>query len=161
MRPHPPISATGQLLLSDHQRLDELFARLLDDVHCGDWNVCQATWSRFERELLEHLETEETLLLPKFEGEYPKETALLRDEHASIRRLLADMGIQVELHALREQAARHFIESLRGHAAREELLLYRWTNDLAPAIANALAERRGAPPRTGANDRDRDTSRLA
>jgi hypothetical protein len=139
------MSATGQLLLSDHQRLDELFARLLDDVHCGDWTVCQATWSRFERELLQPLEAEETFLLPMFEREYPEETTVLRADHTSIRRLLADLGIQVELHALREQNARYFVESLRGHAAREELLLYRWANDLPPEIADALAQRREAP----------------
>ena len=143
MRPPLPKLAAGQLLLSDHQRLDELFARLLDDVHCGDWTVCQATWSRFERELLQHLESEETFLLPRFEREYPE-----------------DMGIQVELHALREQHARHFVESLRGHAAREELLLYRWANDLPPEIADALAQRGGAPSQPGANP-DRDASRLA
>jgi len=160
MRPPLPKLAAGQLLLSDHQRLDELFARLLDDVHCGDWTVCQATWNRFERELLQHLESEETFLLPRFEREYPEETAVLRVEHESIRRLLADMGIQVELHALREQHARHFVESLRGHAAREELLLYRWANDLPPEIADALAQRGVAPSQPGANP-DRDASRLA
>jgi hypothetical protein len=83
-----------------------------------------------------------------FERQYPEETAVLREEHASIRRLLADLGIQLELHALREQNARYFVESLRGHAAREELLLYRWANDLPPEIADAVAQRRGAPSPT-------------
>ena len=61
------MSATGRLLLADHQHLDELFQRLLDDVHAGDWATCQTTWSRFEKQLLEHLQTEEAFLLPTFE----------------------------------------------------------------------------------------------
>jgi hypothetical protein len=96
-----------------------------------------------------------------FEREYPEETAGLREEHVRIRRLLADLGIQVELHALREQPARHFVESLRGHAGREELLLYRWAQDLPPEIVDRLAERLGTPSPTGAKDRHRDPSRLA
>ena len=154
------MSATGQLLLSDHQRLDKLFQRLLDDVHCGDWTVCQATWSSFERQLLEHLETEDKYLLPIFERDYPNETAGLQQQHVSIRRLLADLGVRIELHVLREQHVRHFIEFLQAHAAREETLLYRGAKDLPPEVARALAERCGGQQETGANDRDRVGSRL-
>src|SRR6185295_7884381 len=103
MSRHLAMSATGQLLLSDHQRLDALFQRLLDDVHCGDWTVCQATWSGFERELLAHIETEEEYLLPILDREYPNEAGVLEQQHQSIRRLLADLGVRIELHALREQ----------------------------------------------------------
>jgi hemerythrin superfamily protein len=136
-----PVSSTGQRLLSDHQRLDSLFDRLLKDVRRGDWATCQATWARFERELLEHLEAEETFLLPTFESEHPDETATLRREHANIRRLLADMGVKLELHAEREQNVRRFVESLQSHAAREEALLYRWADHLPLELAQGLAER--------------------
>src|SRR4029079_5605875 len=118
------MSAAGQLLLRDHQRLEELMDGLLEDVHRGDWSVCQTTWTRFERQLIQHLEAEETFLLPTFEREYPDETTALRAQHANIRRLLADMGVRVELHTLREEHVRRFIESLQAHAAREEELLY-------------------------------------
>jgi len=153
------MSATGQLLLSDHQRLDALFQRLLDDVQCGDWRVCQATWSSFERQLLEHLETEEKYLLPIFERDYPNETEGLLEEHASIRRLLADLGVRIELHALREQHVRHFIQFLQAHAAREESLLYGRAKDLPPDVAKALADRFGVQQGTGTNDLDRRASR--
>ena len=158
---HLPLSATGQLLLADHQRLDELFERLLDDVHRGDWTACQGTWSRFERELLAHLEAEEIFLLPTFQREYPHETEGLREEHLNIRLLLADLGVKLELHALREQQARHLVELLQAHAAREEALLYRWAKHLSSDVAKALAERFSAQQGTGANDGDRDASRLA
>jgi len=155
------MSATGQLLLSDHQRLDALFQRLLDDVRCGDWTVCQATWNGFERQLLGHLETEEQYLLPIFEREYPNETAALEQQHQSIRSLLADLGVRIELHALREQHVRHFIDFLKTHAAREEMLLYRQGKDLPPAVAGAFADRCGVQQEAGANNRDRDGSHLA
>jgi hypothetical protein len=151
---HLPLSATGQLLLSDHRDLDELFEQLLDDVHRGDWTSCQATWSRFERRLLAHFETEETFLLPIFERQYPDETASLREEHINIRRLVADLGVQFELHALREQQARHLVEMLQVHAVREEVLLYRWAKDLPPDVAKALAERLKGQQETSPNERD-------
>jgi hemerythrin superfamily protein len=154
------MSATGRLLLSDHERLDKLFAQLLDDVHCGEWSVCQTTWSCFERELLEHLDAEEKHLLPIFEREYPDETSALREEHTNIRLLLADLGVKFELHAVREPLARRFIEFLQAHAAREEALLYRWAKDLPPEVAKILARRCGAPPPTSANDGDGDRPRL-
>ena len=160
MRRHLPLSATGQLLLSDHQRLDGLFEQLRDDFNRGDWTSCQATWSGFERQLLAHFEAEETFLLPIFERTYPDETAALREEHVNIRRLLVDLGVKLELHALREQQARLFIGFLQAHAAREEVLLYRWAKDLPPDVAKALAERLSAQQEKAANDGDRQGLRL-
>ena len=157
----PTMSVTGQLLLSDHQRLDKLFERLLDDVRSGDWTLCQATWSAFEAQLLEHLETEERFLLPSFKHEHAIETAGLQDEHVNIRRLLADLGVRIELHSLREQHVQRFIEFLRAHAAREEALIYRLAKDLPPDVAKTLAERREVQQETGRKDRGQDTSRLA
>jgi len=135
------LSATGQLLLRDHQRMDELMERLLDDIHRGEWSVCQSTWSTFERQLLQHFEAEETFLLPALDAESPEETAALRTEHANVRRLLADMGVRIELHTLREEHVRRFIEMLKAHAAREEALLYRQARDLPADIAETLAQR--------------------
>lgn len=141
MRGEPMMSSTGQKLLSDHKRLDALFERLLEDVRSGDWAVCQTTWSKFETDLLAHLEIEESLIFPSFERENPSETAALRGEHAIIRGLLADMSVRLELHAERELSVRTFVDALRAHAAREEELFYRWTKNVPSAIADALAGR--------------------
>jgi hemerythrin superfamily protein len=152
------MSATGRLLLSDHERLDKLFEQLLDDVHRGEWSICQTTWSCFERELLEHMDAEEKHLLPIFERQYPDETSDIREEHTNIRVLLIDLGVRLELHTVREQHARRLIELLKAHAAREEVLLYRWAKDLPPEIAKTLAQRCGAQPPTRTNEADRDGS---
>jgi hemerythrin superfamily protein len=134
-------NSIGRHLLADHQRLDALFDRLLNVVHAGDWAASHATWSRFEQDLLNHIDAEEVFLLPTFERVDPRETAGLRQEHATIRYLLADMGVRLELHAVKEENVQRLVDSLRAHAAREEALLYGWAKDLAPDLAHALLER--------------------
>jgi hemerythrin superfamily protein len=134
-------SAVGARLLADHQHLDALFSQLLTDMHAGEWRICQATWSRFERELLDHMAAEEALVLPSFERVNPSETARLREEHAKVRTLLADLGVRLELHAVKEEHVRGVIEVLRSHAAREDALLYRWAAQLEPDLQKALLGR--------------------
>jgi hypothetical protein len=134
-------SSIGARLLADHQRFDVLFSQLLADMHAGDWRVCQSTWSRFERELLAHMAAEEALVLPSFELVNPAETVRLREEHATVRRRLADLGVGIELHAVKEEHVQRLVESLRSHAAREDALLYRWASQLSPDLQKALFKR--------------------
>ncbi|MET0592906.1 MAG: hemerythrin domain-containing protein [Polyangiaceae bacterium] len=134
-------SSVGERLLADHQHFDALFAQLLADMHDGEWCICQGTWSRFERELLEHMAAEEALVLPIFEVVNPGETARLREEHATVRRLLADLGVRLELHAVKEEHVQRLVESLRSHAAREDALLYRWAARLNPDLQKAVFDR--------------------
>lgn len=134
-------ASIGERLLVDHQHLEALFSQLLTDMHAGEWSVCQGTWSRFERELLEHMAAEEALVLPSFERVNPEETARLREEHTLVRSLLTDLGVRLELHAVKEEHVEHFIESLRSHAAREDALLYRWAAQLHPDLKKALFDR--------------------
>ena len=131
----------GARLLADHQHFDALFSQLLADMHAGEWSTCQSTWSHFERELLDHMAAEEALVLPSFELVNPAETVQLREEHATVRRLLADLGVRIELHAVKEEHVKRLIESLRAHAAREDALLYRWASELSPELQKALSDR--------------------
>jgi iron-sulfur cluster repair protein YtfE (RIC family) len=135
------VSSIGARLLADHQHLDTLFSHLLADMHAGDWRDCQRTWGRFERELLDHMAAEEALVLPSFERVNPSETARLREEHAKVRALLADLGVRLELHAVKEEHVQGVIELLRSHAAREDALLYRWAAQLEPDLQKALLDR--------------------
>jgi hemerythrin superfamily protein len=144
-------SSIGQRLLADHMHLDTLFERLLQDVRSGDWAACQRTWGQFEEELLDHIDVEEVYLLPPFENEHPAETAALRQEHATIGYLLADMGVRLELHAVKEPNVQRLMALLRSYAAKEDRLLYEWAkqlpSEMVAAIDRRLSSREIARPR--------------
>jgi hypothetical protein len=117
-----------EALVADHRRLDELFERLLDEVHLGDTALADATWTELERDLSGHLEAEERWILPALERAAPGLTAAIRADHAVIRRDLAELGVELELHTLREETAARFIAFLRAHARGEEEVLYRFAD---------------------------------
>lgn len=120
-------------LTHDHQRLDAIFETLLNRVHAGDVEASREAWTRFERGLEAHLAAEERTLLPLFDAHDPDEAAAIRREHIEIRRLLAEMGVSLDLHVLREEKVAAFVEALRRHAAREEASLYPWADQKLPA----------------------------
>jgi hemerythrin superfamily protein len=141
MQPVRELPSLRRRLVADHRALDTLFDALLNDIHGGDSRVCQASWGRFEQALLSHIDAEEVFLLPSFEQVDPRETAALRQEHATLRHLLADMGVRLELHAVKEEHVKRLVVALRTHAAREEALLYRWADKLDPELAASLLKK--------------------
>lgn len=122
-----------EALTHDHQRLDAIFETLLNRVHAGDAEASREAWTRFEQGLEAHLAAEERSLLPLFDAHDPDEAAAIRGEHREIRSLLAEMGVSLDLHALREEKVAAFVEALRRHAAREEASLYPWADQRLPA----------------------------
>ena len=140
-----------ELLRGDHACLEALFEELLDEFADGHQREIRSTWTEFERRLLVHFDTEERFILPLFERVNPEETAAVRAEHAWIRQLLGELGVGVDLHLVRLELAREFIDFLRAHAQREEVLLYRWAAlelDAAARVAVAQ-ELHPALPRQG------------
>jgi len=140
-----------EILRCDHARLDALFEELLDEFADGHQGEIRSTWTGFDRSLLLHFDTEERFILPRFERVNPEETAALRAEHAGIRKLLAELGVGVDLHLVRLELAREFIDLLRAHARREEALLYGWAARELEATARAAIARKLLPaaPRPG------------
>ena len=49
-------------------------------------------------------------------------------ERGVFRHALAETGIAIELHTLREETITEFLALLREHAAREEKLRYPWSS---------------------------------
>lgn len=144
-------SSIGSRLLADHRHLNALFSQLLDDMHAGEWPICQETWSHFERELLDHIDAEERFVLPSFQRVNPSETAKLQDEHATVRSLLVDIGVGLELHTVKEEHVQRLVELLRSHAAREDALLYRWASQLPKELQKEVFDRLSSH---GANQQD-------
>lgn len=118
----------GQRLHTEHQALDAHFEDIANRVHVGDTALLDAGWEHLEAALLAHMDFEERHLLPRFARDDAAEAAQIRAEHDEIRRRLTELGVAIQLHTLREEAALEFLAALRGHAAREDSLFYAWAD---------------------------------
>lgn len=132
-------------LREDHRRLDEVFETLLNCVHAGEREAAREAWTAFERGLTGHMAAEEATLLPVFDQFEPEEAARVRAEHLRIRTLLDELGVALDLHALREEKVEELVAALRAHAAHEEAGLYPWADQALPEpAADALRKRLAA-----------------
>jgi hemerythrin-like domain-containing protein len=120
------MSDTEFSLPEHHVELEAHFQRLMARCQDGDPIELRCEWSLFERELTEHLDLEEKELIPRFRRDCPAEAAQICREHEEIRMGLAELGIALDLHALRAEAVKEFLDLLRAHVQREEALFYRW-----------------------------------
>ena len=120
-------------LLHDHKRLEARFQRMVETVRTADRPTIQREWDDFERVLLGHLAWEEQSLLPRFGLAKPVEAVLIKQDHARIRALLTDLGLQLDLRSLRAERVDEFMALLRTHSALEERVLYRWAETGVPA----------------------------
>lgn len=112
------------LLNQSHARLDRLFEAVLDAFQEGDRVDAAALWSEFETCLRNHFDFEDVHLLPSFRKVYPHEAEEIARER--MRQTLAELGTGVDLHLTRADVVKEFLAQLRAHAAREDVLLYRW-----------------------------------
>jgi hemerythrin-like domain-containing protein len=115
------------LLSREHTQLDALFEQLLAALRADATEDTAKLWSAFDSELSAHLALEEESILPAFGRAHPTEAAEIRNEHAQIRAALLELGVDVDLHAARADRVARFIALLRRHAAREDELMYRWS----------------------------------
>lgn len=132
-----------ELLLLDHRRLEHLSELLQDAFDADAREDTQQLWTELERSVEAHFKVEERLLFPRFGNIDATETRALAAEHRLLRGRLAELGVGVDLKQVRADVAKGFLDMLRAHAAREDVLLYRWANE-APAeeagqVADALA----------------------
>lgn len=129
----------------DHRELSQLLWRLSQDARDPSGLELQATWRELEHRLLAHLDAEEQFLLPLVEASHPFQVECTRREHGEIRRIVAELGIAVELHTVRESAISELVRTIDEHAEREDRTLYRFAGEKASVavqhrIALALRE---------------------
>jgi hemerythrin len=115
----------------DHRELTQLLWRLSQDARDPSGLELQATWGELERRLNAHLRAEEEYLLPLVEASHPALVECTRREHDEIRRLVAELGVAVELHTVREPAISELVRTLDEHAEREDRTLYRFAGEKA------------------------------
>jgi hemerythrin-like domain-containing protein len=131
-----PESLEAYLTL-DHERLENTFTELLQAFRRGDRDHLRDTWTRFDSGILGHLGAEERFMLPLFRATHPDAARTIEVQHARFRRVLAELGVGVDLGLVNFEVANEFIGALRNHARMEEAFLYRWAERELPADAQA------------------------
>jgi hemerythrin-like domain-containing protein len=119
-------------LLHQHAWLDQALNDLGCAAEAADNTVLLGAWSELERTLLRHLDFEEQELFPLVAPFHAKGLDALRDEHDRIRKLVTDLGVRADLHALRKDTVDELVETLRRHAEHEDRTLYHWIEEHAP-----------------------------
>jgi hemerythrin-like domain-containing protein len=141
-------------LLADHRELEDLFADLLGAFVANDGGRAAILWNEFDDHLTKHLEAEERFLIPRLSASNPREARTILQEHRHIRSHLMEAGVGVDLHIVRLEMVRGFVEELRAHARREDDILYRWADEHLgiseqSALLAALTMPHRDPVRTG------------
>ncbi|HET9991715.1 MAG TPA: hemerythrin domain-containing protein [Kofleriaceae bacterium] len=139
-----PATDLYTFMVRSHEHLDALYGELLAAMEANAPDV-RAIWTRFDHELMSHMEAEERFVLPTFARLDAGEALSLLREHGLIRAQLLELGVAVDLHLARYTRALELVELLRAHAGREDHLLYRWADQnldsalVAAALAHASA----------------------
>lgn len=125
---------------ADHAALERSLESLGDASEGADAAELVRVWRGFEAGLRAHLELEEAELFPLLPD--PEERAALEADHARFREQLDELGLQVEVHAIRQPSVDALCAGLRAHAAREDAALYRLAEErVEPARGRSILER--------------------
>jgi hypothetical protein len=125
-----------RLLLADHHReIEDACSALLAIAYEDCLRAVVEQYRALERAVLEHLEAEESVILPDYAAHDPEAASAIRDEHAAIRKLLFRIGVEVELHVVRLETLQRLIDTLHAHAAREDVSMYPWAQVHLPLSA--------------------------
>lgn len=109
--------------IDDHHDLDVKVAAVLAAVEAQD-PAAAALWSAFAKELLTHLDVEETHMVPALLKSGERRAAVLIEEHRHIRHRAAEIGRAFTAHIVSREIVRDFIDELRAHTESEDRLLY-------------------------------------
>jgi hypothetical protein len=122
----PDANGPRLLFAEHHDEIEGASRALLAATYTDDSRELITEYRSFEREILEHLEAEEDVILPAYEHHVPVDARALRSDHARIRERLTRIGIDCDLHAIRAGTLEDLISELRAHAAREDAQMYPW-----------------------------------
>jgi hemerythrin-like domain-containing protein len=141
-----PMTSFSALLIQDHRRCDDLFARTVERISRGDWTEADHALTEFIRAMEHHLRFEEENLFPAFEqamGNRAGPTQATRQEHEQMRALFRDMQ-----ECLRQRDVNRYLgvsETLlilmKQHNMKEEHILYHLADQALGEQGPALAAR--------------------
>ena len=147
-------SALHDLLAADHADVHRLFDDFLQAVHANNWTTADAVFNAIELLAERHFAFEELHVFPVFDEHREAapdatcDTTRLRAQHDEIRAALAEVGIGLQLHQLRESAMQKFVETVERHSAYEDA----WADAVVECmkrggLAGVMARLRSLVPR--------------
>ena len=132
----------SELLTRDHQRLDAMLASVLELVHADLHPQLEEHWTAFEDGVLAHLDAEEMFIFPELAKQDAAGSDALLAEHARLRALMADIGVGLDLHIIREAQMLELARVLHAHAQAEDATVYQWANTEVAASSRDTLTRR-------------------
>jgi Hemerythrin HHE cation binding domain len=124
--PDPNTSGLCAALSFHHARLETCGRHVLSMLQAHGSSGARASFGSFQRQVIGHLEAEETWLLPAFARARPQACETIRAEHARIRGALDALARSFDANAADHRALHDLLERLLEHGRREEGDLYRW-----------------------------------
>lgn len=130
----------------DHAACDRLYAALEEALADEEGPVPEAVFGQFERALDRHLAMEEGVLFPALEaatGQRGGPTAVMRQEHAEMRGLLAQMNGALARgdRSAAQDAGDTLMMVIQQHNVKEEGMLYPMAESALSAEWSALYPR--------------------
>lgn len=125
------------IMTQQHRLCDEHYAALENSAGESDWEQATAAWRRFNQNMLDHFDNEESVLFPAFEtatGNTQGPTQVMRMEHQQMRSLLEGLQQAVE-NQYAEQVlgvGETLMLMIQQHNMKEEQILY-------PMVDNAVS----------------------
>jgi hemerythrin superfamily protein len=129
LRTMPTSAAIRDRMIADHERLESLLQAVLEAFEANDRERVAATWSEFDKTLLAHMNVEEKYLVPLLLKTKQRAAFAILREHGMIRDRLLELGAGVDLHIVKLDMVRTFIDELRAHARHEDRVLYSWADE--------------------------------
>jgi hypothetical protein len=138
-------SSIDAMMRADHETLEQSIRTALAQLAGSPMDTVRASWLQMESRLVAHLDAEEHYMLPRFAKAYPHEAAQIYLMHKQLRATLEQLGLDLDLHTLRVEAAESFVRMLHEHAAFEERLFYEWSHAALPVAEHRSILRRLRP----------------
>ncbi len=144
--PSASVEEASARLKLDHIEFEASLERLRSFSEAGDVELALGEWNELEAAMLRHIDAEEMFLLPGYARDEPAEAAMLQSEHADVRRQLGEIGLALDLHALRLSQIDELFRSVARHVARESRTLYAWADqERNRPVVDAIARRLPRP----------------
>lgn len=134
--------AVHDTMLHDHSRIEQLLDEVLEAASADEREALRKRWARLETVLLAHLDTEELYLIPGLARHDAARAEKILEEHARIREVIGQVGLGLELHAVRAAHLQELSTRVREHAKNEEVDFYRWADEALPESTRAAVKER-------------------